>query len=337
MKLYRCIVILPLLWWGGVAGAQFSQEPSSMPEQWQLTLDVIKAKAQTLVVKNNGLQDEHRRLIGQLQEVQQAISDQQNKNEEMDRLLNQRHGRTDQQARIDELKQSISAKKQAERVDEGQLELIKKKQDDLNNKIKRLQDTISDIESHQQPEKQKDQAAQNTAPASNDDPLAQWRKQLEDENRQEVLLEDQLGSLKTGGQASNLNVDAIEGENKQLEAHLDNLRLQKLRHLKRTSGGALGTANARKYEQLKKRKDQLEADINAYEYHLDELRESSLMALSWPLKKKKMIHEMVQTDARNNQIRAKVKVLKEDIGVLRDQVAKLERRVDFAKGKSLGQ
>ena len=57
------------------------------------------------------------------------------------------------------------------------------------------------------------------------------------------------------------------------------------------------------------------------------------MALSWPLKKKKLIHEMVQTDARNNQMRDKIKVLKEDIEVLRDQVARLERRVDFVQGQ----
>ncbi len=50
-----------------------------------------------------------------------------------------------------------------------------------------------------------------------------------------------------------------------------------------------------------------------------------------------MIHEMVQTDARNNQMRDKIKVLREDIDVLRDQVAKLERRVNFVQGKDTKQ
>ena len=40
----------------------------------------------------------------------------------------------------------------------------------------------------------------------------------------------------------------------------------------------MAQANARKYDQLKKRKDQLETNINAYESRMDELRESSLMA-----------------------------------------------------------
>jgi len=308
-----------------------------MPEQWQLTLDVIKARAQTLVVKNNGLQDEHRQLTGQLQSLQQAIVDGQNKNDQLDRFLKDRHGRTDQQARIDELKQGLITKKEEERADEGQLEGLRRKQEDLDHKIQQLQGTISQLENRQQADKQKAQVVVNTPQPSSDDPLAQWRKQLEDENRQEVLLEDQLGALKSGGQATNLNVEDIVEQNKQLEAHLDNLKLQKLRYLKRSPDPALGVANARRYEQLKRRKDQLEADINAYEFRLDELRESSLMSLSWPLKKKKLIHEMVQRDARNNQMRDKIKDLKEDIGVLKDQVNKLERRVDFAKGKSLGQ
>ena len=57
------------------------------------------------------------------------------------------------------------------------------------------------------------------------------------------------------------------------------------------------------------------------------------MALSWPAKKKKLVHEMVQADARNNQVREKIKVLREDIDVLKDQVARLERRINFVKGQ----
>ena len=91
------------------------------------------------------------------------------------------------------------------------------------------------------------------------------------------------------------------------------------------------------YRSLKSGKSSSRPNINAYESRMDDLRESSLMALSWPVKKKKLIHEMVQTDARNNQMREKIKVLREDIDVLRDQVAKLERRVDFVQGKDTQQ
>ena len=193
--------------------------------------------------------------------------------------------------------------------------------------------TISDIELHQQAEQQKAQAPKNTIQPQGDDQLSQWRKQLEDENKQEVLLENELADLKTGGKMQNLNVDAIEEENKQLEARLDILRLQKFQHEKKSSDIQLAQANERKYDQLKRRKDQLEANINAYELRMDELRQSSVMSLSWSLKKKKMVHEMVLKDARNNQMRDKIKALREDIDVLREQVARLERRIDFAKGK----
>ena len=83
---------------------------SSMPEQWQLTLDVIKSKAQTLMVENNGLQVEYRQLIRQVQKLQRSIDDQQNKNDQMERFLNERHGQTDQQVRIEELTQVLKQK-----------------------------------------------------------------------------------------------------------------------------------------------------------------------------------------------------------------------------------
>ena len=44
---------------------------------------------------------------------------------------------------------------------------------------------------------------------------------------------------------------------------------------------------------------------------------------------------MVQKDARNNQLREKIKILREDVDVLKDQVAKLERRVNFMQGQNI--
>ncbi len=303
-----------------------------MPEQWQLTLDVIKSKAQTLVIENNGLQGEYQQLMGQAQKLQQSIYDQKNKNEQMSRFLKERHGRTDQQVRIEELTQIIKIKEQEARTSEEQLENLSRKHTDLDQKIQQLKYTISDIELHQQAQEQKAMIPQTVAKPPDDDQLGSWRKQLEDQTRQEVLLENELGALKTGDKTQNLNMDAIDEQNRQLEAHLDILRLQQLRHLRSSSDDIQVQANARKYAQLKEHKDQLEAKINAYEARLDGLRESSLMALSWPLKRKNLIHEMVQADARNNQMRDKIKTLREDIDVLRDQVARLERRVDFVQG-----
>jgi len=334
MRLCRFIIILPLLWWGFDAGAQVTQGASSLPpEQWELTLDVIKSRAQTLVIENNGLQAENRQLMEQVQKLQQSINDQQFNNKQLAGYIKERDGRTDQQVRIGELTRIIKIKKEQARIFDGQLGNLQWKKSDMDRKIQQSKYVISDIELHQQAQKEKVPAPPIDEGQPVDNQLVELRKQLEDGNKQEVLLENELGALKTGGKTQNLNVDAIESDNKQLEARLDFLRLRKLQQVNKSSDTLQAQANGRRYNELKRRKDELEADISAYESRLDELRESSLMALSWPVKKKKLVHDMVQTDARNNQLREKIKVLREDIDILRDQVAKLERRVDFVKGK----
>jgi phage shock protein A len=66
---------------------------------------------------------------------------------------------------------------------------------------------------------------------------------------------------------------------------------------------------------------------------MDQLRESSLRALEWPVKRKKLVHQVVQMDAQNNKMRTKIKTLREDIDVLRDQIGVLERRVNFVNSQ----
>ena len=87
MRLRQFIMILPFLWAASDVKAQVPEKFSSMPGQWQLTLDGIKSKAQSLVIENNALQVEYRQLIGQVQNLQQSINDQQNKNEQLARHL----------------------------------------------------------------------------------------------------------------------------------------------------------------------------------------------------------------------------------------------------------
>ncbi len=163
-----------------------------------MTLDVIKSKAQTLLVENNGFQVEYRKLTEQAQKLRQSIDEQQNKNEQMARFLKERHGRTDQQVRIEELTQIIKTKKQEVRNFDEQWENLKKKQADLDHRIQQAKNMISHIELRQQMGTKEVQAYQNSGQAPGDDQLTQLRKQLEDENRQEVLLENELGEFKNG-------------------------------------------------------------------------------------------------------------------------------------------
>jgi predicted nucleic acid-binding Zn-ribbon protein len=309
MKVKKYIIILPLLCWAFGAEAQVPEGMSSMPEQWQLTLDVIKSKAQTLVVQNNGLKTQYRQLTGRERSLQRSIAGQQYKNEQISRFLKERHGLTDQQLQIGKLTQIIKAKRQEARSFDEQLKNLKRDQSALYNNSLQSKDENSDLK------------------------LAQWRKELEDENRQEALLDNELKTLKSGNNAQNLNESTIIAQNRDLEARLGILRTQRERYLKKYSGAQLAQASARRYDELKKRKDELEAYISVYELRMDQLRGASLMAMSWDQKRKKLVHEMVQTDARNNKMRDKIKGLHEDIDILRDQVAKLESRLDSVKAR----
>ena len=306
-----------------------------MPEQWQLTLDVIKSKAADLMVKNNGLQDEYRQLLNQQQKLQQSVWDQQTKNEEMSRLLNVRHGRTNQEEQIEQLSQAIKIKNQRIEAYGEQIDNLNRKKAELDHKIQLLKITVAGLELHEQANQQPIPEAKNNIESPVDDQLIELRKQNENENNQEVLLENELATLKNGDQAQHLNVNALEEENKQLEDRLDQLRLEKLQYDKHSSNLMASNGNEQRYEKLKKRKDELEANISVYEMRMESLRDTSLMSMSWPLKKKKIVHEMVQIDAHNNQIRGKIKVVKEDIAVLKDQVTKLDHQLEFVKGQQI--
>jgi hypothetical protein len=308
MRLCPFIFILPLLWLGSDVKAQVPEEFSSMPEQWQLTLDVIKSKAQNLLVENNGLEVEYRQLIGQAQRLQRSIEGQQDKNGQLESLLNERHGRTDQQVRIEELTRDIQIKDQKAREYDQQFEELKRKLPRSRPK------------------------AQEEAPMN--DQLGQLRKELEEETTQEVLLENALEALKAGGsKAQDMTVGSIEAENQELESRLDYLRLQKLRHVNRSLFTPASRPDQREDGRFKERKRKLESQVYDYEERMEDLRRSYLMALSGPVEKKKLVHVMVELDARNDRIKDQIKVLHEDIDVLKDQVARLERRVNFAQGK----
>ncbi len=157
--------MIALLWWAADAGAQAPCGFSSGQEQWQLTLDAIKAKAQTLLIENNAIQGQSRQLIDEEQKLRQAIKNEQDKNEAMRLFLNQRHGRTDEQMQLEQLKQAIRTKRQQARISEGESAKLKRKP---------------------------------AAPADYGT-LTDLRKRLEEEKRQEAILENELSILKRQG------------------------------------------------------------------------------------------------------------------------------------------
>jgi len=307
--------MLGFLCWAADVSAQVSSGLSSMPEQWQLTLDVIKTKAQTLLIKNNEIKSDYRRLSDQALELQQAVIGQQNKIEAIRLFLNERHGRTDQQIQIEQLQQGIKIKRQQDKESQEQLWALRKKQARQEQETRAVPPPLPQPELNEQ--------------------LSDLRQRLEEEKKQEVILENKLSVLRSPAQAPDQNADRIEEQNKQLSMRLQELRDQKRVLQARLPDAARAMVNQQKYAELKKRKEQLEADINAYAYRMDQLKESSLLTtMPWPVEKKKLIHVMVQKDARNNQLREKIKMLREDVEILKDQVAKFERRVNFMQGQN---
>ncbi len=254
MVKFRIIILAATLFWTFEVKAQVPEEFAT-PDQWQLTLDVIKAKAQRLVVKNNGLLLEHKGLTEQVQELQRAIDAEQSRIDQWSKFLKQRHGRTDQQLLIEQYLQTMKAKKEQSRDLDGQWRALSRRQ-------------------------------------GTGDDLSQWRRQLEYENSQEALLQDELKELKAGNTRQ---------------------------------------ANARRYEELNMRKEKLEASINDYVSRMDELKRSSLLAVSWPAQRKQMVHAMVETDASNNHLRDKIGVLRQDVKVLKEEVAALERQLNTTR------
>lgn len=314
-------MILPLLWPAALVQAQEPETPEAIPEQWQLSLDVIKSRARDLMLQNNSLQVKYAQMEDDSKQLQKSITRLEEKNEAMDRLLKDRHGRTDQQIRIEELKQEIEFKRHR-LSDLGRQSAGLKKE-----RLGAQRDSVRRDEAAQDQR----EAAETHAGTGEPDDLGHWRNRLEEENRREVILENELRDLKSDGQTQESQLKAVNEENRRMEAAFESLQAQKTRISQQHSPVFHTPANARRYDQLKKRKEELEAKINAYEMRLEQLGVAAVSPVSWPQQKKQMVHQMVLNDARNNKIRNQIKELREDIVVLRDQVARLERRLDFAQ------
>ena len=332
MKFLKYIFILPFLCWAWAGHAQEPQEIRSMPEQWQMSLDGIKTKAQSLLIVNNGLQLEFRQLKQQLEELQQEVDEQQNKNDQLKLSLNDTHALNGQKEQLEELNKDIRIKRQEVHLIEEQWGNLKRKQSALEIKNQQLKHKLSQKGLDQQDDNQE---VSSSDQSDGDDQLNILHKQLDDQNKKEALLADEFETIKSPGSTQGVSADAIEAQNKDLEAHLDELLLQKLQHERNAVDPIKDENNELKYSQLKKRKDEVVASIKVYEMRMDELKESSLLSLAWSKNKKILVHEMVLADASNNKMRDTIKVLREDIEVLRDQVARLERRVDFVQGSKL--
>ena len=253
-------------------------------EVWVLTLETIKAKATGLMSRNTALSAEYNALAQDVNDLNVSINGQINKNAALADFLKSRHGRPDQQMRLEELAAEIKDKKSRLNDLEQETDGLKGQAAALERKVQLKQLRVSEWELKQNTRDQ-------TPAVRAEDPLEGLRKQLEAEKTKEVRLEDEFTRL----------ADAP------LAPVADNAP-------RRESIG--------RYTQALGKKAELEAKIRDLEVRFGQMAK---LGGGGGTEKKKLIHDIVQTDNVNQDLRGNAAHLREDVALLREQIGKLER------------
>lgn len=314
--LYFCLILCkaPVLLY-----AQEEYAGGGTQEQWQLTFDTIRTKVNGLLVRNNQLSAEYRQLQDALTKTQAAIVEQDDKNASMRQFLKERHGRTDQQVRLEELAAQLKLAKTQLAVRQGQALELKDKLAQANKTVDLKKTRVADLELRQN---MPAVTAAVVAPTSGDAELDGLRKELEDQKAEEVHLEDQLSAMMT---------QAEHPEMVLLKEKLDFLQRQKDELLKgapvEQARKSASEIDRKMYFAAIEQKAKLESKIHRFENQINMLKNASGVSVSWAAQKKKLIHDVVQMDAHNAQLREKINNLRQDIALLKEQVDTLQKQV----------
>ncbi|MEI7998183.1 MAG: hypothetical protein WCH62_01575 [Candidatus Omnitrophota bacterium] len=321
--MYRCVLLLTLCptfvyaqieatergYVGMPAQGTVTEEPVMSVPEWQLTIDVIRAKAQSLMEENAKLIAEQSSLEAEYKKLQEQIRDWELKNETLRQLLKERRGRTDQQLHIDDLTRQVSMKK-------GEI-------NNTQEKMFKLQKEVAKVSSRNSKElKQIHLEQQLQKNELGEDHL---KEKLQKNKAREKELEQQLDLLKRGQAAGQFNKDSQLSQTQAEQLRKEKEDLQNLINVDNNQ------AKGERYHQLSLKKRQLEAKIKDFEVQLNQLKAQNSLGLSGNKKKKQLLHQMVQMDNRNNQMRQRITNLREDVVVLREQVSRFERKVNFVK------
>lgn len=295
------------------ACAQTAPQPMS-EQEWELTYSVIKSKVQTLIDENSRLMSEYKSLLVQQRKLQQAIAEQKQKNEEIKTYLKERGTKTDEQLEIARLEEALRAKKSELARREQESVVLKARAAAWQYKVDAKQMQISNWEFREQ------NAKSSPAPVRkrmdvDDGHMDGLRRSLEAQKVQEAALEKEL---------STLTVQMVDPEIKQLQERVDELKAQKEKMLNQVRPPVPPPAGQLKYMTLMSQKEELEKKIRGLEKRVAGLKQSLVSGFSWAAEKKELIHEIVEADAENNKLREKVNNLRQDIGLLQEQVNRLE-------------
>lgn len=306
-------------------------QTSLTESQWRLSLDVIQAKAKQLVILNHELTSKNTGLKEAIGKISNSVTQLGEKNQKMKDFLRQRNGKTDQHIQLEEIAQNIKLRQVQLQAHQDDIDGLNKQLMDAQRKVnvKRLRIAEWEIRKKSQEVEldYKKQIYASQVPSPED--LNQLRKQLEKEKVNEAALEAKINEYSKSATTQHLDANALRHENSQLQARVETYQKEVIFRRKAASS----PKNNDKYQAMLSRKHDLEEKIKAYEARIDMLKNPANFTLSWDKQKKTLIRSMVQADASNQQLKSKIENIKEDIAVLRDQVAKLERRINFGQGK----
>ena len=328
------VFIISFLFGQSLLWAQMPGEPIPNSPEWQLTLDVVKAKAQKLIQRNASLMAQHGALTDEYNKIQEQIRDVRLKNDALREFLKERHGQSDQQLHIEDLNNQIKAKRGQVQKQKQELLKVQKQAEEVKHKLdlKKLKTSEKDLERREQSLKANAERLlqQQAVVAQKDRELITLKEKLQKEKDVEDSLEKQLADLKAAQLPPPDPVNAAELRSLQMQLQM---LAQKKEDLQKKNNVDNSQVKDQRYEQLFSKKQELESKIKEYEEQLNQLRNPNTFAFAGG-QTKQVLHQMIEIDKRNTQLRQRIKDLREDISVLKDQVNRLERKVKFNQDSS---
>ena len=99
--------------------------PAAPDAAWLLPLDTIKASSSQLMAQNTRLTVDYHALLEEIDQLNVSIEEQGRKNAALADFLKTRHGRSDQQVRIQELERQIKASRRGASKPENELDRLR--------------------------------------------------------------------------------------------------------------------------------------------------------------------------------------------------------------------
>ncbi len=312
---------------------QISRESALNTPEWQLTIDVIKKKARGLMENDVLLKQEYDSLAEEYKIAQEGQREWELKNEALRQGLRQGHGRDEGQVSLNDLMSQVKSREKEVHILQNNFSEIKNENDSVDRVIGLKKLKISDIELYQKTqdiELSAEEKSKQQDSLENNDELDDLNQKANHEKELEENLQRQLEEIKRGFQGSYIPEPVNEAEIKVLQEKLNLLRKQK-DDLQKQTNVDNNQPNNNRYLQLSVKKKDLQEKIKEFDEQLNYFKDPEALGVLNSKEKRQMVHQMSQEDKKNIQLRQKISNTKEDVSLLREQVNRLERKVNAAQ------